>query len=245
MKPKGNPIGWCDKTANPVIGCKGGCEYCYARGMNDRFKFIPDFSKPEFRPNALKEFRTKEPMIIFIDSMSDIGYWQPDWYDRVYTAMAHDRQNIYLALTKRYEVLYNLQSIRRRFDGYIHDPEYRPRFYIGATITNNAQAQAVIDAGGADFISFEPLMERIRPELLEQLKCKWWIIGDLTKNGKPQGVTRDLWVCDMGTRAINHSIPFFMKDSLRDLMEECFTQQFPEGWKTHKHAETEVHNYAE
>lgn len=30
-------IDWCDSTWNPVTGCKGGCDYCYARSVANRF----------------------------------------------------------------------------------------------------------------------------------------------------------------------------------------------------------------
>lgn len=30
-------IDWCDSTWNPVTGCRHGCEYCYARGITNRF----------------------------------------------------------------------------------------------------------------------------------------------------------------------------------------------------------------
>lgn len=30
-------IDWCDATWNPVTGCLHGCEYCYARGIANRF----------------------------------------------------------------------------------------------------------------------------------------------------------------------------------------------------------------
>ena len=30
-------IEWCDMTWNPVVGCKHGCEYCYARRIAARF----------------------------------------------------------------------------------------------------------------------------------------------------------------------------------------------------------------
>lgn len=30
-------IEWCDSTWNPVTGCLHGCEYCYARGIAERF----------------------------------------------------------------------------------------------------------------------------------------------------------------------------------------------------------------
>jgi len=32
-------------TWNPVIGCKRNCSYCYAKRMNTRFKWIPDWNK--------------------------------------------------------------------------------------------------------------------------------------------------------------------------------------------------------
>ncbi len=230
MKKKGNSIGWCDITANPVWGCPNNCAFdCYARDVNKRFKRIPDFSKPVFFPNAFEEFRTKEPMIIFIDSMSDIGFWQPEWLDKTCVAMRQNPQNIYLALTKRYSALPKLRMVcDAQFVYGVPEPV---RFYIGASITNNAQAQAVIDAGGADFISFEPLLEQIRPELLAQLWCKWWIVGDLNKSGKPQGVTQYEWVRDMKPKAHLYGIPMFMKESMRKTMDTCFYQEFPQGWR--------------
>ena len=30
-------VDWCDSTWNPVTGCIHGCEYCYARGIANRF----------------------------------------------------------------------------------------------------------------------------------------------------------------------------------------------------------------
>lgn len=30
-------IDWCDSTFNPITGCRHGCEYCYARGIINRF----------------------------------------------------------------------------------------------------------------------------------------------------------------------------------------------------------------
>lgn len=30
-------IDWCDSSWNPVTGCLHDCEYCYARGIANRF----------------------------------------------------------------------------------------------------------------------------------------------------------------------------------------------------------------
>ncbi len=232
MKQKGNNIGWCDKTANPVCGCDNGCTYCYARSMNNRFHWVPDFSKPQFFPNRLKEFRTKEPMIIFIDSMSDIGWWEWEWFMHTAKQMFNYPRNVYLALTKQYAAIQKIQDWFSDIDDMMGwEKEYMPRFFIGATITNNAQAQAVIEAGGADFISFEPLLEQIKPELLDQLRCMWWIVGDLTKNGKPQGVTQYEWVCNMEYLSDKYDIPMFTKDSLCNGLNKSFLRAFPKGWK--------------
>jgi len=45
---KKTKIGWCDSTLNPVVGCTFGCSYCYAKKLNDRFKFIEDWNRPQF-----------------------------------------------------------------------------------------------------------------------------------------------------------------------------------------------------
>lgn len=38
-------IDWCDASWNPVTGCLHGCEYCYARGIANRFGFLKDDGK--------------------------------------------------------------------------------------------------------------------------------------------------------------------------------------------------------
>lgn len=41
-------IDWCDSTWNPVTGCFHGCEYCYARGIAERFglPYTPELGDP-------------------------------------------------------------------------------------------------------------------------------------------------------------------------------------------------------
>ena len=83
---KKTKIDWCDCTINPVVGCKNGCKYCYAEKINDRFKFIPCWRKPQFFEDRLKQLKSKKSKSVFIDSMSDIGWWENEWLEKTFEA---------------------------------------------------------------------------------------------------------------------------------------------------------------
>ncbi len=95
-------IEWCDYTWNPMVGCLNTCPWCWARRMNDRFHFIPDFNMPRFFPNRLKEPETfKTPLKIAVCLMGDI--FSPgvcdDWINRVlFTIRQNDHH--FMLLTK-------------------------------------------------------------------------------------------------------------------------------------------------
>ena len=97
---KKTKIEWCDCTVNPVVGCKNGCKYCYGERINIRFHIVKNWKCPEFFPERLKDFESKTPKSVFIDSMSDIGTWSDEWLDAVVEAMYKNQQHWYLALTK-------------------------------------------------------------------------------------------------------------------------------------------------
>ena len=98
---KKTKIDWCDCTVNPVIGCKNGCVYCYAEKINKRFGFIPNWKEPQFFPERLKQLDSKTPKSIFMDSMSDVGWWKREWGDKVFEAMRDNPQHKYIFLTKK------------------------------------------------------------------------------------------------------------------------------------------------
>ena len=54
---KETKIDWCDCTLNSVIGCKNGCEYCYARKINDRFHFVDNWNEPKFFEERLQQLK--------------------------------------------------------------------------------------------------------------------------------------------------------------------------------------------
>ena len=66
-------IGKLIKSLNPVCGCTVGCNYCYARKINQRFRIVPDFSEPRFMENSVKRIGTKKPTNFLMTSMSDFS----------------------------------------------------------------------------------------------------------------------------------------------------------------------------
>ena len=52
-------IDWCDSTWNPVTGCLHGCEYCYARGIANRFAGCDKLST--YTPNCQATWRRVNP----------------------------------------------------------------------------------------------------------------------------------------------------------------------------------------
>jgi protein gp37 len=90
-------------TWNIVVGCKHRCFYCWARRMNQRFKYIPNWESPEFFLERLdKPIRTKKPTTFFVVAMGDLfGEWiSEDWIKQVIRVCEICPQHTFLFLTK-------------------------------------------------------------------------------------------------------------------------------------------------
>lgn len=122
-------IDWCDSTWNPVTGCLHGCEYCYARGIAQRFSGVkignfngniceldepyrrsldgkinpyPYEFMPTFHRYRLNDYIGKKGRNIFVCSMGDLfGKWVPDdWKIEVLDDCKKSPQHNYIFLTK-------------------------------------------------------------------------------------------------------------------------------------------------
>jgi protein gp37 len=217
-------IQWCDATWNPVWGCNGGCEYCYAKGMAQRFamptairehKFLNistddidelynDLSsfKPTLLLHRLHKYIQKNPIRIFINSMSDPAYWNPVWMINVLMIIKKYPKHSFLLLTK---FPHNLV--------YMKNMDLPTNLHIGVTITHNNEVnrwnQLVnLLPNNAKFISFEPLISKIN--LINCLYLPAWIIvGGMT--GTKFNPMNDQWVYQIQNFCEAQEIPFFFK----------------------------------
>lgn len=217
---KSTKIDWCDCTINPVVGCPRGCVYCYARKMNDRFKWLEDWSKPQFFPERLEQLKSKKPKSIFMDSMSDVAFWKEEWVYITYKAMKENRQHNYIFLTKSgYQGIYGLHFGEREFWAHYDLVE---NVFIGLTVTK----QKDFPCGKLyEFLSIEPILEKIViPDNYNVANIKQIIIGAETGNRKDKVIPKKEWIDSLVTQADEQNIRVFMKESLRELMCNDFRQ---------------------
>ena len=216
---KQTKIDWCDCTLNPVVGCQRGCEYCYARKMNNRFKWIEDWNNPQFFPERLKDFESKTPKSVFINSMSDIGFWKEEWRKEVFNAIRENPQHSYIALTKCKEVY---------IPYWLRQGEMQGRFFLGQTQTSGVVYNGFNECY-RDFLSAEPLLGELHFNGFGGIRTV--IIGAETGNRKGKVVPKRLWIDKIVDECDSKGVAVFMKESLRKLMGDDFRQDKLPGRK--------------
>lgn len=219
---KQTKIDWCDCTLNPVIGCKNGCQYCYARKINDRFHFIDNWNEPQFFEGRLKQLYSKKPKSIFMDSMSDIEYWDAEWVETVLKHIKENRHHNYIFLTKNTGIHYNF-FYEDSFNYLNNGKKY---VFFGRTISSPQITNT--DLCNFDFWSIEPLLFRVKLKdfepLVKDFKLKQVIIGAETGNRKGKITPKKEWVDEIVEFCDKFGFKVFMKESLREIMGDDFRQ---------------------
>lgn len=222
---KKTKIDWCDSTINCVYGCPNNCEYCYGNVMNKRFHFCKDWKVPEWKPEHLKDFYSKKPKSIFIDSMSDIGTWKQEWFNAVLKAINDNPQHRYIALTKRYDDFIELADNAHIGSISTVSANATPikTLYVGTSVTTQTQANKYTTAfpDFPDFFSIEPILEPIK--LADYAIPKTLIIGAETGNRNGKVIPQKEWITSLVEQADKHNCVVFMK-SLRKIMGDDFRQ---------------------
>lgn len=227
---KGTKIDWCDCTVNPIVGCPNGCAYCYARKINDRFRFIEKWNEPKFFPERLEQFVIKAPKTVFIDSMSDAGCWEQEWFNQVMDATQRYPQHKYIVLTKRpYELMV------KRNNYIMANGNLLKNVHLGISITCQMDILNSPFLEYFDFLSIEPLLAKINfPDWLKGKAVKTIIIGAETGNRKGKVVPQKQWIDDIVAKADEFGMKVFMKESLRDIVDENKFRQDKDIWKEKK-----------
>lgn len=206
-------IEWTEFTLNPIVGCVRNCSYCYGRESNDHYKWIKDWTKPQYFPNRLDQPGKRNiASRIFVCSMSDLfgDGVKTEWTQAVFDMMKRYSWHTYQILTKCPERLaeFEYSPTTKIWDN------YRPNIEVGATV-DSADAVKRIDylkksRAKTKFISFEPLLSEMPKMNLKGVD--WVIIGALTGRKGAQPDRR--WVQGIIDQAREYKIPVFLKNNL-------------------------------
>jgi protein gp37 len=209
--------------------------------MNNRFKWIEDFSEPQFFPERLNALKSKKPKSIFMDSMSDIEFWTDEQMGAVICAIKAHKYHKYIFLTKADMVPYDLffyHSFEQRneekgaFRKKTADAIEGQNVYLGKTITNQVDI-SFTDYSNFDFWSIEPIRGRIVIDKAPFERLNQVIIGAETGNRKGKIIPRKEWIDDIVKQCGERKIRVFMKESLKKLMGVDFRQD-PLIWEVGK-----------
>lgn len=208
-------IEWCDLTINAVVGCPRGCPYCYAKKINDRFHFIEDFSKPKIFLERLKQINKIKNKRIFMNSMSDIAYWDNDTIKTVFNTIIENPKNEYYFLTKNNDfekVIFRLGLSHFMFEN----------IFIGLTITTQEELEVYINSiNDYRLINIEPILEPIdlycisKKSIFKIRGIKKIILGAETGNRKDKVIPQKEWIENIIRFCNEYNIKLFLKDNIK------------------------------
>ena len=136
--------GWYQYAWSPVIGCKHGCAYCYARDMFD------DYENPRFFVKRLSEpEKYAKPSVIFVCPYADLfGDWVPElWINSVIEVVRQNPIHQFVFITKN--------------PGRYHEFRFPDNVYLGVTVESPEKIFRAKELDGMPnkkLASIEPVM---------------------------------------------------------------------------------------
>lgn len=206
-------IEFADFTLNPIVGCRNGCDYCWARKFNDRYFKNNDFSIPKFFPERLNEripglpkkrneiaqIISPDKPVIFMVDMGDIFSRGVDiiWIEKVFEYIKTHQEANFLLLTKRpfsYFAWTDLIPKENTFIGTSLD--------FAHNYKRIEPIKAMGKLGFKTFVNIEPLMSRM--DAVDFSDIDFVIVGALTGH---QYIPQKSW-----HEGIKHTVIYYKKN---------------------------------
>jgi len=168
--------------------------------------FVPRFLKSNFH----KTF-PKKPKRIFVNSMSDIAFWDSDWMNRILEKIKEYPQHTFHFLTK--------------LPGIYNDYNFPKNCWLGTSVSTEEEAimRGHSLAGKRNtFFSIEPIQEKIQKAVIP-IGLNWLIIGAETGSCKNEIIPQLEWIEEL----IDIDLPVYLKDNLKPYYLGEFRQEFP------------------
>lgn len=243
-------IEWCDSTWNPVTGCFHGCEYCYARGIAERFK---PFDLPHLTEKGIYE-RLNEldtPIITACKDGKDrvcaypygfeptlhryrLGEYEKKKGRTIFVCSMADLfgswvpdswiEEVFAACEKapQHRYLFLTKNPQRYIDlARAGKLPAKDNMWYGTTATTPDEQ---FFWGGAwhTFVSIEPILRDYTGEIggMCDTFAQWVIVGAETGKRKGKVIPEKSWIEEITKTCIEKNICLLMKDSLIPIVGE-------------------------
>lgn len=244
-------IDWADATWNPVTGCLHGCEYCYARGIANRFKGGISHFENE-RKDVLHEL-TAPAKVLRGGKRMTAAYpygFEPTLYRYLLDKpqrWKHPRNIFVCSMADLFGDWVPDEWIQEVFKACEAAPQHRylfltknparyerlldkympPNMWFGWSQDGPMGDKTVFSSHHSvnTFVSIEPLRRPFKEFHIRGID--WAIVGAETGNRKGKIIPEKKWVDDIAAACHVAGVPLFMKESLRAIMGNDFIQQFP------------------
>lgn len=249
-------IDWCDSTWNPVTGCLHGCEYCYARGIAERFggnitgtetvkritiedgRVVWDLLNPIHKTDG----KISPYPCGFVPTLH--RYRLNDYIGKkgrnIFVCSMADLfgkwvpddwiEEVFAACEKapQHNYLFLTKNVKRYVEYGV--PIFENMWY-GTSITREEDMHLFnsLPARCNTFVSIEPILENLEVEKYNVMfrQVDWFIIGAETGNRKSKVVPERKWIEDIVNECKKGNKPVFMKSSLAGIWGEPLIQEFP------------------
>lgn len=243
-------IDWCDSTWNPVTGCLHGCEYCYARGIANRFS-TKDKCHTFIGGRPIGKIHELDEPAIVTETGKKSPYpfgFEPTFHRyRLNDYIGKQGRNIFVcSMADLFGSWVSDSWIEEVFNACEKAPQHnylfltkKPQRYVelaekgilrcsdnmwyGWSQTKSEDVKALCFPCNPNlFISVEPILEPVRPSLED-----WIIVGAETGRRKAKVIPKREWIEQIVEDCREFNIPLFMKSSLADIWGEPLIQEFP------------------
>ena len=250
-------IDWCDSTWNPVTGCLHDCEYCYARGISNRFS-TQEKNHSFYGGHPIGKIHELDEMAVVTESGRKSPYpfgFEPTFHRyRLEEYKDKKGRNIFVcSMADLFGEWVPDKWIYEVFEACNNAPQHNYLFltknparyceygvplainmWYGTTVTNeiNAGNFNYLPAFANTFVSIEPLLEDIAKSHNVMFKqVDWVIIGAETGRRRNKVIPERKWIEDIVNACRECNTPVFMKSSLADIWSEPLIREFPEELK--------------
>ena len=248
-------IDWCDSTWSPVTGCLHGCEYCYARGIANRFGTKNQCHSFYGGHPVGKIHELEEPAVVTkTGKKSPYPFnFEPTFHKyRLNEYQNKKGRNIFVcSMADLFGDWVPDEWIEEVFNACENAPQHnylfltknpyryeilhqkgilrkRDNMWYGYSMPKNG-CDYWYDSQYKTFESMEPLLEMVAVP-----HSKWTIIGAETGRRKNKVVPERKWIEHIVNKCREGNIPVFMKSSLADIWGEPLIQEFPEELKRNR-----------